>query len=140
MASGTKYTLNSPFIKLVGLELRELEDGETCVELELRPELLNIFGVAHGGVSMTMMDVAMGQAAHRADPHAIPGEKGRSVMTVEMKTSFLKPALLGKLTAHGRVIQATHSLAFTEGWVCDTEGVRLAHATGTFKYMRKKDA
>jgi uncharacterized protein (TIGR00369 family) len=57
------------------------------------------------------------------------------VVTVEMKTSFLRPGL-GTLRAVGRRQHRTASLAFCEGSVFDEKGELVAHATGTFKYMR----
>jgi acyl-coenzyme A thioesterase PaaI-like protein len=57
------------------------------------------------------------------------------VVTIEMKTSFLR-AGLGRLTARGTLLHRTASLAFTEGTVFDEKGERVAHATGTFKYMK----
>lgn len=105
--------------------------------LELRNELLNSYHVAHGGVSMTMLDIVMAKAARWSDPYAQEGEMGRKVVTVEMKTSFLRPARPGKLTAHGQIIQVTESLAFTQGWAMDSYGKKVAHATGLFKYLRE---
>ena len=57
------------------------------------------------------------------------------VVTIEMKTSFLR-AGLGRLTAHGTLLHRTASMAFTEGEVRDEKGELVAHATGTFKYMK----
>jgi acyl-coenzyme A thioesterase PaaI-like protein len=55
-----------------------------------------------------------------------------------MKTSFMQPAT-GTLTAKGRLMHRTGSMAFTEGTLYDAAGHACAHATATFKYV-KRDA
>jgi uncharacterized protein (TIGR00369 family) len=51
--------------------------------------------------------------------------------TLEMKTSFLRPALPGRLRAVGRVVKWGKTIAFTEGELFDDQGRLLAKATGT---------
>jgi uncharacterized protein (TIGR00369 family) len=60
---------------------------------------------------------------------------GPGVATIEMKTSFVRPAE-GELRALGRLLHRTSTLAFCEASVLDGEGQLCAHATGTFKYLR----
>ena len=62
--------------------------------------------------------------------------------TVEMKTSFLRPAFPGKLRGIGRVISWGKKIAFTEGELYDPTGRLLAKASGTsapvpFKTFRR---
>jgi len=58
------------------------------------------------------------------------------VVTIEMKTSFMQAAR-GKLTGKGRLIHRTATMAFTEATMYDDSGRACAHATGTFKYVRR---
>jgi acyl-coenzyme A thioesterase PaaI-like protein len=57
------------------------------------------------------------------------------VVTVEMKTSFMRPAE-GELRAVGKLLHRTTTLAFCEGHVHNHRGEICAHASGTFKYLR----
>jgi uncharacterized protein (TIGR00369 family) len=57
-------------------------------------------------------------------------------VTVEMKTSFMRPAE-GRLVARGKLLHRSTTMAFCEASVIDDEGHLCAHATGTFKYLRK---
>ncbi len=43
----------------------------------------------------------------------------------------------GALTGKGRLMHRTATMAFTEGTVYDAEGHACAHATGTFKYVKR---
>jgi uncharacterized protein (TIGR00369 family) len=118
-----------PFVKHLGFELTLFEDGRSEIDYEPRPEHLNSFNVTHGGASMTLLDVSMATAAR-----SVQQEMG--VVTIEMKTSFMQAAR-GKLTAKGRLMHRTATLAFTEATMYDAEGRACAHATGTFKYVKR---
>ena len=127
------FLVHIPFVEALGFELLRFERGEAEIALELRDDLCNSWGVAHGGVTMTLLDVAMAHAARS------PGDDGaaevKGVVTIEMKTSFLRPGL-GRLFGSGKRLHRTASMAFCEGSVHDADGQLVAHATGTFKYMR----
>jgi uncharacterized protein (TIGR00369 family) len=118
-----------PFVEHLGFELWLFDGGQSELRYSAKPEHLNSFGVTHGGASMTLMDVTMAAAARSVD-------KGMGVVTIEMKTSFMKPAL-GSLTAKGRLLHRSATLAFTEASIYDEKGRLCAHATGTFKYVRR---
>lgn len=122
-----------PFVETLGLELVSWQGGTSELALNLRDELCNSWTVAHGGVTMTLLDVAMAHAARSPDQPGHPTSP--SVVTIEMKTSFMRPGL-GRLTARGRLLQRTASMAFCEGSVQDEAGQLVAHATGTFKYLK----
>jgi uncharacterized protein (TIGR00369 family) len=118
-----------PFVELLGFELHFFEDGRSELAYEPASDHLNSFGVTHGGACMTLLDVTMATAARSV-------AKDMGVVTIEMKTSFMQPAR-GKLTGRGRLMHRTSTMAFTEGTIFDAEGRACAHATGTFKYVRK---
>jgi len=128
-----RFAAHIPFVEHLGLELRRFEGGQAEVALALRGELTNSWGVAHGGVLMALLDVAMAHAARSVLHH--PEGDAPGVATVEMKTTFLQPAE-GVLAAHGRLLHRAATLAFCEGWVDDGHGHRCAHATATFKILR----
>jgi len=128
-----KFSVHIPFVEYLGLELIRCEAGQAEIALTLREELTNSWSVAHGGVTMTLLDVVMAHAARSPNQPGHPESPG--VVTIEMKTSFMR-AGLGRLLARGTLLQRTASLAFTEGSVFDEKGERVAHATGTFKYLK----
>ena len=127
------FPVRIPFVEALGLELLRFADGEAELAMQPRDEHLNSWSVVHGGVLMTLLDVAMAHAA-RAPVKGTPGDP-RGVVTVEMKTAFMRPGI-GALRARGRVLHRTSSLAFCEGSIVGADEALLAHATGTFKYLR----
>jgi acyl-coenzyme A thioesterase PaaI-like protein len=142
-----------PFVEHLGFELWSFGGGRAELRLDLAEAHLNYWDVAHGGVLMTLLDVAMAHAARSSgvpvdtpppsavNPDAAASvpqdavEHGPGVATIEMKTSFMRPAE-GRLRAAGTLLHRTATLAFCEGSVFDETGRLCAHATATFKYLR----
>lgn len=128
-----KFPVHIPFVEQLGFELHSIGDGQAELRVDLKEGHLNSWEVAHGGVLMTLLDVAMAHAArsiHRDQPDFGPG-----VVTVEMKTSFMRPGE-GELRAAGKLLHRSTTMAFCEGSVIGEDGKLCAHATGTFKYLR----
>jgi uncharacterized protein (TIGR00369 family) len=57
-----------------------------------------------------------------------------------MKTTFMRPSPLGLLTAKGKLIHRTATMAFTEASIYDEAGRVCASSTGTFKYVKRLPA
>ena len=128
-----RFTVHIPFVEMLGMELVHCDAGEAEIALTLREELCNGWSVVHGGVTMTLLDVVMAHAARSPNQPGHPTSP--SVVTIEMKTSFMRPGL-GRIVGKGRLMQRTLSLAFCEGSVFDSKGALVAHATGTFKFLQ----
>ncbi len=125
-----------PFVHHLGFTLEMFEGGQSELHYTPRAEHLNSFDVTHGGAVMTLLDVVMATAARSVSP-----EMG--VVTIEMKTSFMRPAKVAsgqRLTAKGELQHRTRSMAFTQGQVYDAEGQLCAVSTGTFKYVARRES
>ena len=125
-----------PFVDHLGFTLEKFEGGESELHYAPQAEHLNSFAVTHGGAVMTLLDVVMATAARSVDP--VMG-----VVTIEMKTSFMRPAKVApgqKLVAKGQLQHRTRSMAFTEGRVYDADGQLCAVSTGTFKYVARRES
>ncbi len=131
--STLSFGVDIPFVKLLGFQLTLFEGGRSEVLLPADPEHLNSFAVTHGGVLMALLDVTMASAARSVCPEL-------GVVTIEMKTSFMRPAIPsenGPLVAKGELMHRTATMAFTQATVYDARGHACAHATGTFKYLKR---
>lgn len=128
--------LNVPFLKLLGVRLISAEMGKGEIQLALKPEHTNTWDVAHGGVLLTLMDVAMAVAARSSDP------SDRSVVTVEMKNNFMQAAN-GILRVKADTVRRTATMAFCEAKLYNDQGEICCMATGTFQFLKRlatKDA
>ena len=126
------FGVEIPFVTHLGFALEAFEGGASAIGYTPLPEHLNSFAVTHGGAIMTLLDVTMATAARSV-------QKDMGGVTIEMKTSFMQPAPGdgSRLTAKGRLMHRTATLAFTEATLFDTQGKACAHATGTFKYVKR---
>ena len=126
-----------PFASHLGIDMVEHGNGRAVIQLELRPELLNSFGAAHGGVMMTLLDIAMAMAARSMDPEA------EGAITIEMKSNFIG-AGTGTVKVEGRCLHLGKSVAFCEAHAINSDGKLAATASGTFMlrhaYKRKAPA
>ncbi|MEM6623428.1 MAG: PaaI family thioesterase [Pseudomonadota bacterium] len=96
--------------------------------LELQPHHMNLGGVCHGGVYMTLSDTTMGIAAHEAS-------QGKRSATIDYQSHFLAAAKLGQtLVCTARANRVVSGLAFME---CELEaGGRLCmRASGIWKAL-----
>jgi len=122
--------LNVPFLKLLGVRCLSAEMGKGEILLALKPEHTNTWDVAHGGVLLTLMDVAMAVAARSGDP----GD--RSVVTVEMKNNFMQ-ATNGILRVKADTVRRTATMAFCEAKLYNDQGEICCMATGTFQFLKR---
>ena len=112
----------------LGFRIVGVSQAEKSVEVEFdaKPELLlNPMKQIQGGYLCAMLDECMSVACMVASgmTHVAP--------TAEMKTTFFRPAMPGKLKGIGKVAKWGRTIAFTEGELYDSDGRLLAKATGT---------
>jgi len=132
--SETGFDIHMPFVEHLGLRLLEKADGRARVRLDPGPEHLNSWKGVHGGVLLSMLDVALSSAARALDPACI------GAATIELKVNFLAAAR-GCILAEGRATRAGRTLIFAEGELRDAGGEVLAKGNGTFKliYSRSEE-
>ncbi|NIF69098.1 PaaI family thioesterase [Burkholderia sp. Ap-962] len=123
-------TIESPFVDALGVQLVSAKDGASEIALPLAEQHMNTWSIAHGGVTMTLADVALAMAARSLT------DDGVGVVTVEMTVNFMQPGR-GELRAYGRVMHRSTTMAYCEGEVRDSQGNFVAKAIGTFKYMKR---
>jgi uncharacterized protein (TIGR00369 family) len=98
-------------------------EGLVRVEFEPQPAFGNHFGNIQGGFVVAMLDIPLSLATFLT--------VGEFVPTVEIKTSFLAPARIGRCAAEGRVLRTGRALVFTEARLWSADGTLAAHATAT---------
>jgi len=125
------FFVEIPFVESLGLRLDHFEPGHSHMSLDPQPRHLNSWGVVHGGVLMTMLDVAMSAAGRTSVEELRSGGNA----TIEMKTSFMRPAK-GALKVIGTCLHRSTTMTFCEAQLMVQDGTVVARATGTFKIMK----
>ena len=111
------------FSAWLGLEVAELRPRACTVRLTVRPDMLNGFGVCHGGIAFSLADSAL---AFACNTH------GR--VTVSIENSITYPAAVREgdvLTAAAEEESATTRLAFYRVPVTKQDGSVVALFRGT---------
>ncbi len=128
------FPTDIPFLHELGVEFLGMGNGEAQVALDLEQRHMNSWAVTHGGITMTLLDVAMSLAGRSLDPDA------RGGVTIEMKTSFLQPGghAGGRIIAKGKAFHRSTTMCFCEGEVWNGDKL-VAKAMGTFKYLKRLD-
>ena len=85
---------------LIGLRFTSATVDQVCAEVPVRPEILQPYGLVHGGIYSTMIETL---ASVGAAINAMP--KGQSTVGLENTTSFLRAVREG--TLHGRAVPLT---------------------------------
>ena len=81
---------NIPYIQFNGIVIDRIGMEESVLYVDMRHELENPYGMAHGGLLFTLVDTAGGVTA-RAD--------GRKYVTMDASIHYLQSARKGRITA-----------------------------------------
>lgn len=114
-----------PYFELQTMSLLEIEYGYSKMEIDLKRDHLQPFGIVHGGVFASIIDAA-GFWAVFSEADANVG-----MTTVDLKINYLAPAVDGKLIATGNCIRMGKTLGLGESRVENESGKLLAHGTTT---------
>lgn len=126
------HAFEEGFRDLVGYRLIRWEEDYAEVALELERKHMNRSGVLHGGVLVSLLDVACGYSGTWC---SVPGNVRRA-MTVQISSQFIAVARQGeRLVATGRRVGSGKTIYFATGEV--HAGDRLiGRGDGTFRYRR----
>ena len=100
----------------------DVEPESAVVEAELRPESLNLLGMAHGGFVYSMCDVAAG---------VIIAQYADKFVTLSGNLYFMRPSKGKKLRCEARIIKRGRTVNVVDTCVFDDSGA--VTAKGTFE-------
>lgn len=115
----------SAYFKMLGCQLRSLEQGMAEVALPLEAHLRNRGNVMHGGAIFSLVDIAMGLACSSSH-----GFDQRSV-TIECKINYVRSVSDGEVTCVAKVLHAGRRTLVVEAEVVQGDKL-VAKAQGTF--------
>jgi uncharacterized protein (TIGR00369 family) len=126
------YQQRIPFVAHLGLATEALGEGTARLSMSLPKHFTNSLGTAHGGVILSLLDVALCTAARTLHPDST------GVITIDLSTSFIGGGKGDKLIAEARVLKDARNVTFVEGEAKNADGSLVAKAIGTVK-VRKGD-
>lgn len=125
------------FSQWLGIEIIEIKEGYSKIKMTVRPEMINGFGIVHGGIAFSLADSAFAFACNN-----------RNTLSVALDTSinFIKPVHPGdELTAEAKELhngkstglyhisisnQKNHEVALFKGLCYRTGKELIQHLSG----------
>ena len=127
-----EYQKKIPFLQHLKIQTDELGKGAARLSLPIERHLTNSLGTAHGGVIMSLLDVALCTAARTLHPESV------GVVTIDMSTSFIGGGKGDRLLAEARVLKDGRSMTFVEAEAKNADGSLVAKAIGTVRVRHKE--
>jgi uncharacterized protein (TIGR00369 family) len=126
------YQKKIPFVSHLKILTDELGQGTARLSLPVEAHLKNSLGTVHGGVIMSLLDVALCTAARTLHPDSV------GVVTIDLSTSFIGGGSGERLLAEARVLKDGHSMSFVEGEAKNPDGSLVAKAIATVRVRLKE--
>jgi uncharacterized protein (TIGR00369 family) len=126
------YQKKIPFVSHLKILTETLGHGAARLSLPIETHLTNSFGTVHGGVILSLLDVALCTAARTLHPESL------GVITIDLSTSFIGAGNGSKLLADARVLKDTRSMSFVEAEAKNEDGSLVAKAIATVRVRHKE--
>lgn len=121
---------NDHFSQWLGIEILEQAAGSCTLQMTVREEMQNGFGVVHGGISYSFADSAL---AFACNSHGIKS------MSIETSISHTSPVHAGDvLTARAREVSLKNKIAIYDIEVKNQDQVTVALFKGTVYRLGKE--
>ena len=111
------------FSQWLGITLLEIKAGYSNIQMTVRPEMINGFGIVHGGIAFSLADSAFAFACNN-----------RNNLSVALDTSinFLKPVQVGDIiTAEAKELHNGRTTGLYHISITNQNNILVAHFKGT---------
>ena len=126
------YQKKIPFVSHLKIVTETLGEGTARLSLPIEPHLTNSLGTVHGGVIMSLLDVALCTAARTLHPESV------GVVTIDLSTSFTGGGSGPRLVAEARVLKDARTMSFVEAEAKNEDGSLVAKAIATVRVRQKE--
>ena len=111
------------FSQWMNVEILRIQPGECTLKIDIQPEMVNGFNIAHGGISYSLADSALAFASN---------SYGKQCVSIETSISHTRPAKINdKLTATCKELNRGKTIGIYEVTVTNQEEKIVALFKGT---------
>ena len=125
---------HSPYFKLLGMSVTEMDIGYSKVVIDLEKGHQNHFGVIHGGVYASLIDAATYLSVY------CQLDENVGLTTVDLSVNNLYPISKGKLIVEGKSIKIGRTICLAEAYIKDTNNKLIAHGTSKVMVLSDKQS
>ncbi len=119
-------------LSTMGVRLVSVAPGRVALEMPFHSDFTQQHGFLHAGIVTTALDSAAGYAAYSLMPERA------SVLTIELKTSLMRPARGALFRFEGRVLKPGRTVMFTEASAY-ADDVEIAHLTASMMVVQGRE-
>lgn len=120
--------IRTPFGEHCAITMTEDGSERVALQVKVEPYHMNTFGMVHGGLLLTLLDISSAVAAHRA--------LGGPAITLDLQTAFLNGGK-GDLSCEAWSTHNSRRLAFCEAEVRDAAGLLIAKSSGRYQAAKR---
>jgi acyl-CoA thioesterase len=120
----------SPYYRLLGMEVMEIKEGESKIQMPFKQGLTHPYRMVHGGAIASLADSSVAMALISL---VEPKER---ITTIEFKINFFAPVSKGDLEAHAKIIHKGSKTAVGDVEVKNEEGKLIAKLIATYSIRR----
>jgi len=118
------------FSKWLGIKVLGEEAGVYKVQMKIKKEMTNGFGIAHGGISYSLADSALAFAANA---------NGYEAVTIDSSISYFKKININDIiTANVKEISLTKKIGLYQIAITNQDNIEVARFKGTIYRTSKK--
>lgn len=111
------------FSRWLGIEVVEIREGYSKLQLTVRKEMVNGFNIAHGGITYSLSDSALAFAAN---------SYGKQCVSIETSISHTRPVNIGdELTAECIELNRGRTIGIYQVTIYNQEGKKVSLFKGT---------
>ena len=120
----------SPYYRLLGMEVMEIKEGESKIQMPFKQGLTHPYRMVHGGAIASLADSSVAMALISL---VEPKER---ITTIEFKINFFAPVSKGDLEAHAKIVHKGSKTAVGDVEVKNEEGKLIAKLIATYSIRR----
>lgn len=121
------WNRTNPFRQFLGVEIQWVgDDGRSEISLPITENLLQAYGMVHGGIYCVLIDTVLGTGVRSVF------QSDAGPLTVDLNVSFLRPTGMGRIYARSEIVKAGRKVVVGTADVVDAAGRKLATGRGSF--------
>ena len=125
------FSKDVPYIQFMDISVLETARGYARVSLTAKPEHGNTYGIVHGGICASLVDVVVGITLRTLK---------NKIVTIETTTNYYEPAQIGDtLYATGTLIKEGKKILYGNAEITNQDGRHIAGGRGTFFILGEDD-
>ena len=137
-----KVVLQIPFNRMLGLQIKEIQQNHIMMAFAMKPDLVGnfLYGILHGGVISSVLDMAGGMAAmvsvihKKIDETEVEtlAERLGKVSTIDLQVSYIRPGKGESFTAKAQAAHTGNKISFTTMELFNEQDKLIARGSGTY--------